>query len=86
MTSTMKTVTQDICPACGAWLILAEVQYFNAALGASDGGGGRLVYECPACRHVFERSSRDGAPLLPMSRRSQSLRVRVSAWRHVTEV
>jgi len=79
-------MTQDICPACGAWLILAEVQYFGIAAGTSDDAGGRLVYECPACRRVFERTMRDDAPILPMDARALSLRARVAAWRHVTEV
>jgi len=82
----MNTVTQDICPACGAWLILIEVHYFNVAARGKDDSAARMVFECPACRHLFERSEVEGAPILPMSRRSQSLRTRVSAWRHVTEV
>ncbi len=79
-------MTQDTCPACGAWLILVEVQYLAASARGADDSGGRFIYECPACRHVFERSARDGAPLLPMGPRSRSLRARVAAWRHVTEV
>jgi hypothetical protein len=81
----MGKMTQDSCPACGAWLILAEVQYFNLSTLGTDDCGGRLTYECPACRQVFERSMRREAPLLPMGRRNLSLRVRVAARRHVTE-
>ena len=84
----MPEMTRDICPSCGAWLILAEVQYWSPRARAR---GNRdtdscLVYECQACRSVFQRWMRDDEPLLPMGHRDRSLRARVSAWRHVSEV
>jgi hypothetical protein len=79
-------MTQDICPACGAFLILAEVQYFGVATGVGDDAGARLVYECPACHRVFERSMGSDSPILQMDARNLSLRARVAAWKRVTEV
>jgi hypothetical protein len=87
----MADMAQDICPSCGAFLILAEVQYLNPAArpGGESGSrpaGSRLVYECPACRAVFARWMHDDEPLLPMGAAELSLRVRVAAWRRVSEV
>jgi RNase P subunit RPR2 len=79
-------MTRDICPSCGAWLILAEVQYVSPHVRPDAEDGSCLVYECPACKSVFERWMRDDAPLTAMSRRRISLRQRVAARRHVSEV
>jgi hypothetical protein len=79
-------MTRDICPSCGAWLILAEVQYWSERARPYSDTGSCLIYECPACRRVFERWMRDEEPLLPLARPELSLRARVAAWRHVSEV
>ena len=82
----MPRMTRDICPLCGAWLILAEVQYVSPSARLYRDTGSCLVYECPACRGVFERWLRDKEPLLPMAAAGISLRARVAAGRHVSEV
>ena len=82
----MLVMTRDICPLCGAWLILAEVQYVRPEARPYRDTGSCLVYECPACRSVFERWMRDEEPLLPMAPTELSLRARVAARRHVSEV
>ena len=71
---------------CGAWLIIAEVEYVSPAFRPYRDTGSCLVYECPACRRVYERWMRNDEPLLPMARTGLSLRARVAAWRHVSEV
>ncbi|MGD0017738.1 MAG: hypothetical protein ABSD62_00640 [Candidatus Limnocylindrales bacterium] len=79
-------MTRDICPVCGAWLLLAEVQYVSPDARPYRDTGSCLVYECPACQSVFERWMRDNEPLQPMPATGLSLRARVAAWRHVSEV
>jgi hypothetical protein len=79
-------MTGDICPECGAWLILAEVQYVGTAERRDRGPGSCLVYECPACHRVLERWMRDDEPLLPMPATRMSLRAHVAARRHVSEL
>ena len=81
----MPGMTRDICPQCGAWLILAEVEYASPQARPYRDAGSCLIYECPACRAVFERWMRDDEPLLPMARTGLSLRARVAARRHVSE-
>jgi hypothetical protein len=78
-------MTRDICPLCGAWLILAEVQYWSSHARPYRDTGSCLIYECPACHRVFERWMRDEEPLLPMGRPELTLRARVAARRHVTD-
>jgi uncharacterized protein with PIN domain len=82
----MVSMTRDICPQCGAWLILAEVKYVSRDARPYRDTGSCLVYECPACRAVFERWMRDDEPLRPMAHESLSLRARVAARRNVSEV
>jgi hypothetical protein len=82
----MPLMARDICPQCGAWLILAEVEYVSPDARPYREAGSCLIYECPACRSVFERRMRDNEPLLPMADAELSLRARVAARRHVSEV
>jgi hypothetical protein len=84
--TTMALMTRDICPECGAWLILAEVDYASSDARPYRETGTCLIYECPACRRVFERWMRDDEPLLPMADMGLSLRARVAARRHVSEI
>jgi hypothetical protein len=77
----MTSLTRDICPSCGAWLILVEVLYVAPAWRRYPNVGSRVVYECPACAGVYETWAVESDPLEEISRARQSLRTRLAARR-----
>jgi hypothetical protein len=79
----MTSLTRDICPSCGAWLILVEVIYVAAPRRRYPDVGSRVVYECPSCLGVYETWALDDDPLTEMPRPAQMLRDRLSARRPV---
>jgi hypothetical protein len=79
----MTSLTRDICPSCGAWLILAEVVYVAAAQRRYPNVGSRAVYECPGCCGVYETWAHEAAPLIELPSTSRSLRDRLSERRPV---
>ena len=80
----MTSLTRDICPSCGAWLILVEVVYVAPAWRRYPDVGSQVVYECPSCTGVFETWASDLDPLTEISRPRQNLRDRLSALRPMT--
>lgn len=77
----MTSLTRDVCPSCGAWLLLAEVVYVPAEGRRYPGVGTRVVYECPACAGVYETWARDDDPLVEMTAKGRNLRARMTAKR-----
>jgi ribosomal protein S27AE len=77
----MTSLTRDICPSCGAWLILAEVLYVAPPWRRYPTVGSRAVYECPSCAGVFETWAHDDDPLEEMSRLHRNLRAGLAARR-----
>jgi hypothetical protein len=77
----MTSLTRDICPSCGAWLILAEVLYVAPAGRRYPNVGSRVVYECPSCAGVYETWAVDSDPLEEISLPRRSLRDSLAARR-----
>lgn len=74
----MTSLTRDICPSCGAWLILAEVLYVAPAWRRYPNVGSRAVYECPNCAGVYETWALDADPLEEMPRPRRNLRAKLA--------
>ena len=81
----MTSLTRDICPSCGAWLILVEVVYVAAPWRHYPDVGSRVVYECQSCRGVYETWAHDEDPLTEISRPGRTLRDRLSARRPISK-
>jgi uncharacterized protein with PIN domain len=77
----MTSLTRDICPSCGAWLILVEVQYVAAPMRRYPDVGSRVVYECQSCAGVYETWAIDSDQLEEISPSQRSLRDRLAARR-----
>jgi hypothetical protein len=77
----MTSLTRDICPACGAWLILSEVLYVAPPWRRYPNVGSRVVYECPGCAGVYETWALDTDPLEAMSAARMALRTNLAARR-----
>jgi hypothetical protein len=77
----MTSLTRDICPSCGAWLILAEVIYVAPERRRYPNVGSRVVYECPSCAGVFETWAVESDPLEAMSVSRLALRASLAAKR-----
>lgn len=74
----MTSLTRDICPSCGAWLILAEVLYVAPPWRRYSNVGSRVVYECPSCAGVYETWVVESDPLEEISPLRRSLRDRLA--------
>jgi hypothetical protein len=70
----MTSLTRDICPTCGAWLILVEVLYVAVPWRRYPDVGSRVVYECPSCAGLYETWAVEADPLEEMSLARRSLR------------
>ena len=70
----MTSLTRDLCPSCGAWLILAEVVYVAPAGRRYPNVGSRAVYECPSCAGVYETWATDADPLEEITAKRRALR------------
>jgi hypothetical protein len=77
----MTSLTRDLCPACGAWLILTEVLYVAPGWRRYPGVGSRVVYECPSCAGVYETWALDTDPLEEITASRQALRNSLAAKR-----
>ena len=77
----MTSLTSDICPSCGAWLILVEVIYVAPERRRYPNVGSRVVYECPSCAGVFETWAVESDPLEAMSVSRMALRDSLAAKR-----
>ena len=77
----MTSLTRDICPSCGAWLILVEVIYVAPERRRYPNVGSRVVYECPSCAGIFETWAVDSDPLEAMSVSRLALRASLAAKR-----
>jgi hypothetical protein len=77
----MTSLTRDLCPSCGAWLILAEVVYVAPVARKYPHVGSRVVYECPSCAGVFETWAYERDPLIEMPARDRIFRDRLAARR-----
>ena len=77
----MTSLTRDICPSCGAWLILVEVIYVAPERRRYPNVGSRVVYECPSCAGVFETWAVESDPLEAMSVSRLALRSSLAAKR-----
>jgi len=77
----MTSLTRDICPSCGAWLILVEVIYVAPERRRYPNVGSRVVYECPSCAGVFETWAVESDPLEAMSVSRLALRASLAAKR-----
>jgi hypothetical protein len=77
----MTSLTRDLCPSCGAWLILAEVVYVAAAGRRYPEVGSRAVYECPSCAGVYETWACDADPLEEITPKRRALRNGLAARR-----
>jgi hypothetical protein len=77
----MTSLTRDICPTCGAWLILVEVIYVAPEWRRYPNVGSRVVYECPSCAGVFETWAVESDPLEAMSVSRLALRAGLAAKR-----
>jgi len=78
---TMTSLTRDLCPSCGAWLILSEVLYVAPAWRRYPKIGSQAVYECPNCLGVYETWAYDDDPLQEISRPRRNLRAKLAARR-----
>ena len=77
----MTSLTRDLCPSCGAWLILVEVIYVAPERRRYPNVGSRVVYECPSCAGIFETWAVDSDPLEAMSVSRLALRASLAAKR-----
>jgi hypothetical protein len=77
----MTSLTRDVCPSCGAWLILVEVLYVSPPWRRYPNVGSRAVYECPSCAGVYETWAVDSDPLEEISHQRRTLRNSVAARR-----
>ena len=77
----MTSLTRDICPSCGAWLILVEVLYVAPTWRRYPEVGSRVVYECPSCAGVYETWASEADPLEEISKPRQALRSGLAARR-----
>ena len=77
----MTSLTRDLCPSCGAWLILVEVIYVAPERRRYPNVGSRVVYECPSCAGVFETWAVESDPLEAMSVSRLALRASLAAKR-----
>jgi hypothetical protein len=77
----MTSLTRDICPECGAWLILVEVLYVAPPWRRYPSVGTRAVYECPSCAGVYETWATESDPLEEISRARRSIRNRLATRR-----
>ena len=77
----MTSLTRDLCPSCGAWLILVEVIYVAPEWRRYPNVGSRVVYECPSCAGIFETWAVDSDPLEAMSVSRMALRASLAAKR-----
>lgn len=77
----MTSLTRDICPSCGAWLILVEVIYARDEARRYPETGSLVVYECPGCAGVNETWAHDADPLVEMTPENRNLRARIAAKR-----
>jgi hypothetical protein len=77
----MTSLTRDICPACGAWLILAEVLYVAPPWRRYPDVGSKVVYECPSCAGWFETWAIDADELEAMTPARIALRTSLAARR-----
>lgn len=44
----MTSLTHDVCPSCGAWLVLVEVLYVAPTMRRYPDVGSRVVTNAPA--------------------------------------
>ena len=67
----MTSMTRDVCPSCGAWLILVEIMYVGPQSRRYPEVGSLAVYECPSCAGLYETWAADEDPLeeMPAERR-----------------
>ena len=79
----MTRMTRDRCPACGAWLILAEVECVAPRARVYPDVSSRATYECPGCTGVYETWLADEDPLTEVTARRQILRNRLATRRPV---
>ena len=77
----MTSLTRDICPSCGAWLILTEVLYVARAWRRYPNVGSRVVYECPSCAGVYETWAVEHDPLEEITQSRRNLRNSLAARR-----
>jgi hypothetical protein len=77
----MTSLTRDLCPSCGAWLILAEVVYVAGAGRRYPNIGSRAVYECPSCAGVYETWACEVDPLEEITPQRRALRNCLAATR-----
>ena len=77
----MTSLTRDICPSCGAWLILSEVVYVAAPWRRYENVGSSVVYECPSCAGVYETWAYETDPLVEISGPRRALRASLAARR-----
>lgn len=77
----MTSLTRDLCPSCGAWLILVEVIYVAPESRRYPNVGSRVVYECPSCAGLFETWAVESDPLEAMSVSRLALRAILAAKR-----
>ena len=77
----MTSLTRNICPSCGAWLILVEVLYVAPAGRRYEETGSLVVYECPSCAGVYETWATEADPLEEISSSRRSLRNLLAARR-----
>jgi len=77
----MTSLTRDICPSCGAWLILSEVLYVAPPWRRYPEVGSRVVYECPSCAGVFETWAVEADPLEAITPARLALRSSLAAHR-----
>ena len=77
----MTSLTRDLCPSCGAWLILAEVLYVAPAARKYPHVGSQVIYECPSCSGVFETWAYERDPLVELPVRDRLLRDSLAARR-----
>ena len=80
----MTSLTRDICPSCGAWLILVEVVYVAAPWRRYPDVGNRVVYECPSCCGAYETWAQDDDPLTELPPSGRTLRDTLLARRPIS--
>lgn len=77
----MTTLTQDRCPACGAWLILVEVFYVATHRRRYPEIGNHVIYECQSCGRAYMTWAEKDDPLEEITVKERSLRAELATRR-----